>query len=91
MPLLHPRHRRECLRLVQDLLNLPGGAVRRPDGQRNRRADHKADKAKGVEFGSARDFLNSVRHQPWMVLHDPAMYGLLADVWGLGEKSGDGK
>jgi len=30
------------------------------------------DKAKGVEFGSARDLLDSVRHQPWMVLHELA-------------------
>jgi len=30
------------------------------------------DKAKGVEFGSARSFLNGVRHQPWMVLHELA-------------------
>ena len=28
------------------------------------------DKAKGVEFGSARGLLRSVRHQPWMVLHE---------------------
>ena len=30
------------------------------------------DKAKGVEFGSARNFLNAVRHQPWVVLHELA-------------------
>ena len=30
------------------------------------------DKAKGVEFGSARNFLRSVGHQPWMVLHELA-------------------
>jgi len=28
------------------------------------------DKAKGIEFGSAKGFLRSVRHQPWMVLHE---------------------
>jgi len=30
------------------------------------------DKAKGVEFGGARNFLRSVGHQPWMVLHELA-------------------
>jgi len=30
------------------------------------------DKAKCVEFGSARGFLRGVRHQPWMVLHELA-------------------
>jgi hypothetical protein len=30
------------------------------------------DKAKGVEFGSARGFLKAVGHQPWMVLHELA-------------------
>ena len=30
------------------------------------------DKARGVEIGSARGFLNAVRHQPWMVLHELA-------------------
>ncbi|MBM4034279.1 MAG: hypothetical protein FJ291_21240 [Planctomycetes bacterium] len=30
------------------------------------------DKAKAVEIGSARNFLNAVRHQPWMVLHELA-------------------
>lgn len=30
------------------------------------------DKAKGVEFGSARGFLKAVRHQPWVVLHELA-------------------
>ena len=30
------------------------------------------DKAKGVEFGGARNFLKAVGHQPWMVLHELA-------------------
>ena len=30
------------------------------------------DKVKGVELGSARSFLRSVRHQPWMILHELA-------------------
>ena len=30
------------------------------------------DKVRSVEIGSARNFLNAVRHQPWMVLHELA-------------------
>ena len=30
------------------------------------------DKVKGVEIGSARNFLRSVKHQPWMILHELA-------------------
>jgi len=33
---------------------------------------YNTDKAKGVEFGSARTFLSASRHQPWMVLHELA-------------------
>ncbi len=32
--------------------------------------NYNTDKVKCVEFGSARNFLRSTRHQPWMVLHE---------------------
>jgi hypothetical protein len=33
---------------------------------------YNVDKVKCVEFGSARNFLRAVRHQPWVVLHELA-------------------
>lgn len=33
---------------------------------------YNVDKVKGVELGSAAQFLKAVRHQPWMVLHELA-------------------
>jgi len=33
---------------------------------------YNVEKVKGVEFGAARNFLRSVRHQPWTVLHELA-------------------
>jgi len=47
--------------------------VARTDVRRQEDGETKTEnEAKGVEIGSARNFLNAVRHQPWMVLHELA-------------------